>query len=225
LTPENLDLIAGWVSLVLTLLVFSYLLGDNFLYRIAVHILVGVAAGYIAVVAVESVLIPWVNDTLLADQGTRTDATMSALRVLGAVPFFIGALLLFKFSPRLAPLGNLALAFIIGVGVAVAIAGAVAGTVIPLVRDSGRAFGDDTVDGFVIVVGVITTLIYFQYLAVQRGGEIRRMRFLRVMSLIGQGFISITLGALYAGAIITSITIFDHVVDGHLRFILDRIGG
>jgi hypothetical protein len=225
LTPENLDLIAGWVSLVLTLLVFSYLLGDNVLYRIAVFILVGVAAGYIAIVAVESVLIPWVNDTLLADQGTRTDATMSALRVVGTVPFLIGVLLLFKFSPRLAPLGNLGLAFIIGVGVAVAIVGAAAGTVIPLARESGQALGDDAVDGLVIVVGVITTLIYFQYLAVQRGGDIQRARPLRVLSFIGQGFISITLGALYAGAIITSITIFDDVIDGHLRFILERIGG
>ena len=71
MTPETLDLIAGWVSLVLTLLVFSYLLGDNFLYRIAMHVLVGVAAGYAAIVAVESVLIPWLNDTLLAEQRAR----------------------------------------------------------------------------------------------------------------------------------------------------------
>jgi hypothetical protein len=218
-------LIAGWVSLVLTLLVFSYLLGDNFLYRIAVFILVGVAAGYIAIVAVESVLIPWVNDTLLADQGNRTDETMTALRVVGTVPFLFGALLLFKFSPRFAPLGNLAMAFIIGVGVAVAIVGAVAGTVIPLARQSGRALGDDALDGLVIVVGVITTLIYFQYLSVGRMGSFRRLSPLRALSLVGQGFISITLGALYAGAIITSITIFDDVIDNHLRFILERIGG
>ena len=49
MTPENLDLIGGWVSLVLTLLVFSYLLADTFLYRIAVYLLVGVAAGYTVV--------------------------------------------------------------------------------------------------------------------------------------------------------------------------------
>jgi hypothetical protein len=29
LTPETLDLIAGWTSLVLTLMIFSYLLADN----------------------------------------------------------------------------------------------------------------------------------------------------------------------------------------------------
>ena len=45
MTPDKLDLIAGWVSLVLTLMVFSYLLGDNVLYRLAIHVLVGVAAG------------------------------------------------------------------------------------------------------------------------------------------------------------------------------------
>ncbi len=103
MTPENLDLIGGWVSLVLTLLVFSYLLGDNFLYRIAVHVLVGVAAGYTVIVALESVIVPWLNETLLAETEGRSTATMSAVRMVGVIPFLIGALLLFKLSPAAGP--------------------------------------------------------------------------------------------------------------------------
>lgn len=225
MTPETLDLIAGWAGLVLTLLIFSYLLSDNFLYRIAVHILVGVAAGYIAIVAVESVLVPWVNTTILADQGDRDAATMTAVRVVGTIPLLFGALLLFKFSARFATIGNLGLALLIGVGTAVAIVGAIIGTVIPLAREAGNAIGDSAVNGMIILVGVITTLIYFQYLAVQRDGQIRRPRFLRLLSVIGQGFISIALGALYAGAIITSLTIFSDVFREQLQFVLDRIGG
>jgi hypothetical protein len=224
-TPDTLDLIAGWASLVLTLLVFSYLLGDNVLYRIAVHVLVGVAAGYIAVVAVESVLIPWLDDTLLADQGARSDATMTALRVMGAVPFLFGALLLFKLSPRLAPVGNLGLAAVIGIGTAVAVVGAVAGTVIPLAREAGEAVSDSALDGIVIVVGTVTTLAYFQYWAVERGGEIRAPRLLRPLGAVGRLFVMVALGALYAGAIVTSITIFGDVIDAQIRFILDRVGG
>jgi hypothetical protein len=225
LTPENLDLIAGWVSLVLTLLVFSYLLGDNFLYRIAVHVLVGAAAGYIAVTTVESALVPWLNATLLADQGDRSDALIGAIRVLGAVPFLIGVLLLFKFSPRLAPVGNLGLAVLIGVGTAVAVVGAVAGTVIPLAREAGERIGDSAVDGIIILGGTIATLVYFQYWAVERQGEVRRPRPFQWLGAAGQFFISLALGAFYGAAILTSLAIFSDVVRAQLEFILDRIGG
>jgi hypothetical protein len=225
LTPADLDLIAGWASLVLTLLVFSYLLGDNYLYRIAIHILVGAAAGYALIVAVESVLVPWMNTTILAEQGDRDTALMTALRVLGAVPLLFGALLLLKASPRLGPVGNLGLAFLVGVGTAVAITGAATGTIIPLAREAGEAVGDDAVDGIVILVGVITTLIFFQYIAIERQGTIRRPRAFRALSAIGQGFVMIALGALYAGAILTSLAIFSDVVREQLQFVLDKMGG
>ncbi len=225
MTPGNLDLIAGWVSLVLTLLIFSYLLGDNVLYRLAVHVLVGVAAGYTVIVAAESVIKPWLDETLLAEADGRDEATLAALRVVGAVPFLVGALLLFKVSPRLAPVGSLGLVCVIGVRVAVAIAGAVAGTIVPLARAAGESVGEDTADGLVILVGVVTTLIYFQFFAIARRGTVRRPRLLRGLSAIGQVFVTITLGALYAGAILTSLTIFSDVVRAQLEFILDRLGG
>ena len=44
-----LDAAGTWVAVILTLFVFSYLLGDNALYRLAEHIFVGVAVGYAAV--------------------------------------------------------------------------------------------------------------------------------------------------------------------------------
>jgi hypothetical protein len=225
LTPENLDLIGGWVSLVLTLLVFSYLLGDNFLYRIALHVLVGVAAGYTVIVALESVLVPWLNETLLANSDGRSAATMSALRMIGLIPFLIGVLLLFKLSPRLAPVGDLGLALVIGAGVAVAIVGAVAGTVDPLAREAGERIGDDAFNGAVILVGVITTLLYFQYFAIERQGKVQRPRLFRLIGAVGQFFVMLTLGALYAGAILTSLAIFSDVIRAQLEFILDRVGG
>jgi hypothetical protein len=230
LTPDNLDLIAGWVSLVLTLMVFSYLLGDNILYRLALHVLIGAAAGYAAIVAAESVIVPWLDDTLLVERGDRDLATVTALRVVGTVPLLVGTLLLFKISRRLAPIGDLGLSFLIGVGVAVAIVGAVAGTIVPLAREAGEAVGGDQphlagTDGLVILVGVICTLIYFQYLAIRRGGVVQRPRWLQVPGLVGQFFVTITLGALYAGAILTSLAVFSDVIRAQLEFVLDRIGG
>lgn len=225
MTPDTLDLIAGWVALVLTLMVFSYLLGDNVIYRLAVHILVGVAAAYVAVVAVESVLIPWFEKTVLIDASTHDSTTAVALRVIGLVPVLVGVLLLLKSSLRLAPLGDLGLAWIIGVGTAVALVGAVAGSIIPLARETGESMADDALEGALIVGGTICTLLYFQYFAVEDSGEVRRPRGLRLLSRIGQAVIALTLGALYAGAILTSLAIFSDVIRQQLEFILDRIGG
>jgi len=229
LTPHDLDLIGGWVSLVLTLLVFSYLLTDTFLYRLAVYLLVGVAAGYTVAVAVESVIIPWLNDTLLVDSAGRAEETVRALRAVGTMPLLFGVLLLFKYAPRLAPVGDLGLAFIIGVGVAVAIVGAVAGTIAPLVDETARSMGAATsrevAEGGVIVLGVVTTLLYFQYLGVGRAGGGARPRWLRPVTAVGQAFLTVTLAALYAGAILTSLAIFTDVIRRQLEFILDRVGG
>ena len=71
MNPEQVGL---WAGLILSLMVFSYLLGDNILYRVAIYVFVGLAAGYVAVVTVESVLLPWLNSTVLAADaplGTR----------------------------------------------------------------------------------------------------------------------------------------------------------
>ncbi len=198
---EEIGLIAGFV---LTLMVFSYLLGDNFLYRLAVYVFVGLAAGFVAIVTTESVVIPWVEETI--GGGSVGEA------LVGIVPFFLVALLLLKASTQLAPYGNLGLAFIIGVGAAVAIVGAVTGTLIPLTQataDAGRnTEGRDLLDAVVVLVGVISTLIYFQYVGRREpDGETARSRPIRAVSMVGQGFIAVTLGALYGAAILTSLTI------------------
>lgn len=224
MTPETLDLIAGWVSLVLTLFIFSYLLGDNVLYRLAIHVLVGAAAAYALIVASESVIKPWLEETLLVDAAGRDEATVIALRVIGPVPFLVGVLLLFKVSPRLAAVGNLGLVLLIGVGVAVAIAGAVSGTILPLAREAGQAIDDTLADGLVILVGTITTLLYFQFFAVERRGVVQRPRGLRSLSLVGQFFVTVTLGALYAGAILTSLAVFSDVIRTQFEFIIERLG-
>ncbi len=205
-----------WAGFVLTLMIFSYMLGDNFLYRIAVYVFVGLTAGFITVVTVESLLLPWINGTLLA---ANTDI---GTRAVGLVPFILGALLLLKASPRLGRLGNIAIAFIIGVGTAVALVGAITGTLLPLIATTSSGVRVDVVNGFLIFLGVSSTLIYFWYLGRRTPiGEVHRGLAARVVGVVGQGFIVVALGAIYAGAILTSLTIFSE----RISFILARITG
>lgn len=205
-----------WIGFVFTLMIFSYVLGDNFFYRLAVYVFVGLAAGYITLVTVESVLLPWLRGTLLAPTAGVGE------RALGAVPFILGLLLLLKSSKRMGRAGNIAIAFIIGVGTAVALVGAISGTLLPLANATSSSVRFDVLNGFLIFIGVASTLVYFQYLARRRpDGSTRRGLVVRAISGVGQVFIVITLGAVYAGAILTSLTIFSE----RISFILARILG
>jgi len=197
-------------------MVFSYILGDNFLYRLAVYVFVGLTAGFIAVVTVESVILPWIDATIVADNAPTSNV------ILGLIPFALGVLLLLKTSPRLGPVGNISIAFIIGVGTAVALVGAVAGVIIPLADTTAEGVNANTVNSYLVVAGVISSLVYFQFLAKRRAdGQIRRGPVSLVIGTIGQGVIVVTLGALYAAAILTSLTI----VSERLGFIFMRING
>ncbi len=206
MTPELLDRVAMIGGAVLTLMIFSYLLGDNFLYRIAVHILIGAAAAYVLIVAVESVLIPWFNLTMTNPLGDPTRFG------LGVLPFLPGVLLLFKLSPRLSRFGNLGLVIILGVGTALALWGAITGTLIPLVTDAGRT-QPNRIDGLIVAIGIITVLMYFTYVGARRpGGEVRQLGFIRAPGVIGQVFIVVTLGATYALLIISALTVLTGVI-------------
>lgn len=212
----GLEQIGLWVGFVLTLMIFSYILGDNFLYRLAVYIFVGLAAGYAAVVTWDSVLRPWLDNTFLSPDRTAPDI------LFGVLPLLLGALLLLKASPRLGRFGNLALAVLIGVGAAVALVGAITGTLLPLASATGNQIGVNRVNGVLMLIGVICTLVYFQYLARRTpGGQIRRGPLVSMLGFVGQSVVVITLGSVYAAAILTSLTIFSERVS----FLLARIGG
>ncbi len=59
------DLLGGLISFLLTLMILSYLFGDNVFFRVAVYIFVGVSAGYAAAVAWWQVLWPRLFNPLL----------------------------------------------------------------------------------------------------------------------------------------------------------------
>ncbi len=206
MTPETLDRIAVIGGAVLTIMVFSYLLGDNFLYRIAISIFIGATAAYVLIVAVESVLIPWFNMMLrdpLGDTGRFA---------VGMLPFLLAVLLLFKFSPRLSRFGNVGLVAILGVGTALALWGAITGTLLPISIDAARRQGN-ILDTLVAVIGTVTVLVYFTYLGVRRpSGEVEQPLFIRVPGLVGQIFIVVTLAATYALLIISALTALTGVI-------------
>jgi hypothetical protein len=198
------DLLGGFVGLWLTLLVFSYLLGDNFLFRIAIHIFIGVAAGFSAVVAFYNVILPQLILPLLSGgQGER---------LLLLVPLILSILLLAKVSPRLSRWGNVSMAYLVGVGAAVAIGGALMGTLFPQVRatinlfdlqaaqEGGSNIFFQFVNGSIILVGALTTLAYFHFGTSAKSDQpSQRPAWIEWLAQIGKIFIAIAFGVLFAG--------------------------
>ena len=204
------DLIAGFIAFLFTLFIFSYLIGDNPLFRIAVYIFVGVSAGYVGAVAFRQVILPDLFDPLIA--GTV------AQKALLIVPLILGALLLTKVSPRLTQLGMPTMALLVGVSAAVAVGGAVTGTLLPQIGATIELFNTRSAvlsaqffgmifNGAWILAGVITTLVYFHFGAhTTRDGAVRRFGLIELIAFIGSIFLAITLGVLFAGVYSAALT-------------------
>ena len=76
------DWIGAFLGFVLTLLIFSYLIGDNPLFRITVHIFIGVSAGFAAVIAIENIILPRLIDPLFSsNRGEQVLALIPSFRL------------------------------------------------------------------------------------------------------------------------------------------------
>jgi hypothetical protein len=213
------DLITGGISFLLTLMVLSYLIGDNPAFRVAVYIFIGVSAGYAAAVAWHQVLYPRLIVPM--QTGRLADFTLTI------IPLVLGLLLLLKLSPRTARLGTPSMAFLVGVGAAVAVGGAVMGTLFPQTSAAFRLPGfssmspelaqlfNSTVpkinlekffEGGVMLIGTLTTLVYFHFGAKATAGGPQRSKLLNGLSWVGQVFIAITFGVLFAGVLMAALT-------------------
>ena len=206
------ELISGVVAFLLTIFVLSYLIGDQFLFRAAIYIFVGVSAGYVATVVWYQVLTPQLIQPLLFGSGGE--------RTLAIFPFFLTILLFAKAVPALSKLGTPSVAFMVGVGAAVAIGGAVTGTIFPQTGAAIDEVGGNSFEGVLMLFGTISTLIYFQFSA-KRGddGEYRRNLLTRIFSFIGKVFIAITFGVLFAGVYSAALTAFIERLDFLSSFI------
>jgi len=196
--------ITGLIGFLLTIMVLSYLIGDNPLFRIAVYIFVGVSAGYVALVAFYQVI--WPN--LILPFFTLSLPAQGLL----FIPLILSILMLAKISPRASWLGGPAVAYLAGVGAAVAVGGAVLGTIIPQVGAATNAFApghsfDAILFSGVTLLATIATLSYFHFGARRRDdGAVKRAFVIEAFAWVGRLFVALTLGALFAGVYIAALT-------------------
>jgi len=225
----SVDLLSAAISFIVTVLILSYLFGDNPLFRATVYVFVGVSAGYVAAIVWNQVIMPQLIQPILP--GTVFSNAWQAVLLL--VPVIGSGLLLTKVSPRLSRLGQLPMAFLVGVGAAVTIGGAVLGTLLPQIEATFGGFDVKTavarnispalmiLNGVLILIGVVGTLAYFHYGARQKSdGTVKRNFVIEILTLIGRIYIAITFGVLFAGVYMAALTALIERVDSLRSFII-----
>jgi len=220
-----MDALGPIIAAILTLMVFSYILGDNVLFKLAAHVFVGVAVGYAILIMWYQVFVP----------------TLTSGNILSVAPALLMCLLLiFKVRPMQgglsSTLGSLALAFVLGVGAALAIGGALFGTLIPQVsattttsinpnhypNTETEAGLVEWLNNIIVILGTIGVLFYFSF-AVRAPGPFGGLRegFVRFWAGMGRLIIIFTLGALFANTFSSRVAL----LVARLQFLAGLFGG
>ncbi len=215
INEELVTQIGLFTAAALTLITLSYAFRDNPIFRAVLYLFVGVAAGYAAAVVVQDVILPHLVYPVLDEVAGTPTIDVLDLSVRAGLTL----LLLFKLSARTARLGTPVTALLAGVGAALAIGGAVQGTLVPQI---GAAAGIFNVSGFhlalqggyygkslqiifqgiVVLLATISTLAYFHFGAKSRGKQDpQRNIFVDALAWLGTVFIAIALAALFTGVL------------------------
>lgn len=218
-----LDAASTWVAVILTLFVFSYLLGDNVLFRLAEHLFVGLSVGYAAVLVFHNVLaakllIPMTEAVGQENQWSRL--------LLLLIPLVLGLFLLTKSSKRFSWLGSISVALLMGVGAALAIGGALLGTLLPQIEATADVMregpGLGLFGGLVVLAGTIGVLLHFHF---EVGQESRpaglRVRLVQIWGGLGRWFVLIAFGAILATTFMSRLSL----LVGRIEFLLDSARG
>ena len=198
-----------WLILgfLLTLMILSYLIGDNPLFRIATYLLIGVAAGYTAVIVIYQIILPKMILPFLTAPASEW--------LLLLIPWLLSIMLLTRLFPKVSRIANIPLGFMVGVAAAVTIGGALLGTISTQFFAVINLFDTNTLqnggiyaffEGVYILSGTISTLLYFQfYQPKDPPAKVSAAnKALDVTRFAGKIFISITLGAIFAGVFMAS---------------------
>lgn len=213
------EVIGLWVAAILTLLVYSYLFADTFLFRLAQYLFVGVAAGYAVVVAWHGVLAPRFSAFFASPSENLSFVFWIVLGLL---------LIVRKLPPSLTWLNKVPVAYLFGVGAALAMGGALSGTIVPQISamllslapntwGTGRAGLELTFYQGLLLVSTLGTLLYF-YFTTEKGSPMPSfwVRISRLWGGFGKWIIFITFGAIFGSTVMSRITL----LLGRLQFLL-----
>lgn len=202
-----------WTTLgaLLTLAIFSFLYKDNPFYKFAEHLVVGVSAGYWAVILWHNGLVPNLLERL--QDGDWYALWLNSSKPWYLIPALLGILMWTRFSKKFAWISRWPISMYIGIATGVAIplemANRVNKQLYAIMADIhwSNFFGNgflDTAAGYsevIVFVGTIAGLIYFFFSKAHAGG-------FGVIAKVGIYILMIGFGASFGLTVMARISLF-----------------
>lgn len=201
---SGVELFQVWLVAFFTLALFSFLYKDNPIYKLAEHIFAGLTAGYQVGLIWDTVILQKLWDPML-QQG----------KWWLFIPGIMGLLMFSRFWPRYSWISRVSLAFVMATVAGVFLTTQLHGLVLPAMKStmlplwSSDGLGA-TLLSVVVVVGVISTLIYF-YFSKEHVGV------LGVTARVGIWFIMISFGAHFGFTVMGRVSL----LIGRVQFLVE----
>jgi len=185
-----LNIIGTWIAAGLTIAIFSFLYKDNPLYKFAEHLYVGVSAGFGVIYVWAFDLKPMLIDRFISEHGVE--------RWILLVPAILGILMFSRWIGKLGYLSRLPIAFTVGIGAGLGITASVQGFLLPQIQATLLPL--TTVSNIILVVGVITTILYFYFSREFKGKS-------QYILKLGIVFIMVSFGASFGYTVMARISL------------------
>jgi len=199
---STVQIVGIWVAALLTLFIFSFLIEDNPLYKLAEHIFVGVSAGYWIATIYQNVVYPNLFKNLqdafiLQTKKGITDWEKWSYIIAG----ILSIMLLLKLVPKVSWIARWPLSFMVGIASGLGIVltmeafvlKQVEATVVNLIvrNISNAIMWPETIRNWLVVIGVCCSLIYFYFSQEHKGilfGTTSRIGIYVLMMAFGAAF-------------------------------------
>lgn len=199
-----------WVAAFLTLAVFSFLYRDNFFYRIAEHVFVGVSSAWL--------FSTYFQSDILEDMLLKAFPSLFHLQrapnhsaLVGGV---IGFLILTRLIPGIRWMARLGIAFVVGFQTGLQLFSVIKAFILDQLRATifplfvpGKT--GETIHNALLGIGTFSGISYFYFSKEQKG-------WFGILTRIGIWFLMISFGASYGSTVMTRMSI----LIGRMNFLL-----
>jgi hypothetical protein len=200
-----------WIGAALTLMIFSFLWKDNFFYKFAEHLFVGVSAAYWMIVGLWTTILPNLVARLWPGlvRDIMPGAAQAEPQYIFIVPLVFGILLLTRLLPKVYVLSRMAMGLVIGYAAGTNLIrylqsdlmSQVSSTILPIVVISEGKFSlGASFSNLVLFLGVFCGLIYFFFSREHKG-------VLKPASRIGIWILMVTFGASFGYTVMARISL------------------
>ncbi len=195
-------------AVALTLAMYSFLYKDNPVFKITENLFVGVAMGYWIIITWFNIIKPDVFEKLIVP---LIKDTGSAPQYAVIIPTLLGVFMLLRFSNRLSWLSRWSFAFVVGLGAGITIPNFIHAFILKQLTFNAlvTASVPDSINNFLILLGVISVLIYF-FFSMEHKGVIGGV------SKIGVWFLMIAFGASFGFTVMARMSL----LIGRIQFLL-----